>query len=70
MCFLLIYTLGSKWRPFQKDIIYSSNVSGKRSKILEKSGKNQGIPCGEKCRYPVNLGKLRQVNNVSREIVE
>ena len=29
-----------------------SNVSGKRLKILEKSGKNQGIPCGKKCRYP------------------
>ena len=39
MCILLIHKLGSKWSPFQKNINYSSNVSGKRSKIMEKSGK-------------------------------
>ena len=52
MCFLLIYKLGSKWSLFQNNINYSSNVPGKRSKILEKSGKNQGISHGKKCRYP------------------
>ena len=48
VCFLLIHTLGGKWRPFQKDIIYYSNVSGKGSKILEKSGNSVRT----KCRYP------------------
>ena len=35
VCFLSIHMLGSKWRPFQKNLIYYSNVSGK---IREKSG--------------------------------
>ena len=39
MCFSLIYTVGSKWRPFQINMINSSYVSRKRSEILEKSGK-------------------------------
>ena len=29
---------GSKGRPFKKNIMYYSKMSGKRSKILEKSG--------------------------------
>ena len=48
MC--VIHTPGSNWRPFEKKIC--SNVSGNRLKILEHSGKNQGIPSGKKCRYP------------------
>ena len=52
MCILLMYKLGRKWSPFQKNINYSANVSGKRLKILEKTGKNQGISHGKKCRYP------------------
>ena len=42
--------LGSNWRLFQKNVICYSNMSGKMSKILEKSGKSQGIPSGAKCR--------------------
>ena len=39
VCFLSTHMLSSKWRPFQTNIIYYSNVSGKMLKILEK---NQG----------------------------
>ena len=46
--FMLIHTLGGKQRPFDKNIIYYSNMSGKRSKILEKSGKNQEFHQEEK----------------------
>ena len=42
----------------KKIVIYSANVSEKRSKILEKSGKNQGIPCGKKCGYPADVETL------------
>ena len=34
--FLLLYTLDRNWGPFQKNIIYSSNVSGKGKKFLKK----------------------------------
>ena len=50
--FMLIQTLGGKQRPFNKKIIYYSNMSGKRSTILEKSGKNQGISSGRKSGNP------------------
>ena len=50
--FLLIHTLGGKQRPFHKNVIYFSKMSGKRSKILEKSGKNQGISSGRKSGNP------------------
>ena len=47
--------LGSKWRPFQKKYyFYYSNVSRKMLKILEKSGKSQGMPSGTKCRNHVD----------------
>ena len=61
---------GSKWRPHRKIHIYYSNVSGKRSKILEKSGENQGIPSGTKCRNHVKVNSTQKPeNNEHTEVV-
>ena len=50
MCLLSIHMLGSKWRLFQKVLFIIQMCLEKCWKILEKSGKSQGILSGTKCR--------------------
>ena len=52
MCILLTYKLGSKWSPFQKNIIRQMCLE-KGKKFWKSQEKNQGILRGKKCRYPV-----------------